>query len=105
MTGSADVLMLPSHPPTGGDNDISQTSSRLLEQRVEDLDLAERVERALGATGYGSLRGIAVTVHGQLVILGGQVPSYYLKQVAQAAALSVPGVDQIRNELEVSRPS
>jgi len=36
--------------------------------------------------------------------LKGRVPSYYLKQVAQQTALSVPNVDQVRNDLEVSRP-
>jgi osmotically-inducible protein OsmY len=62
------------------------------------------VARALCATGYGSLRGIAVTVRDRVVILEGRVPSYYLKQVAQAAARAVPGGYQIRNDLEVERP-
>ena len=66
--------------------------------------LAECVERALRATGYGSLRGVEVTARERMVILKGRVPSYYLKQVAQAAALAVPGGHQIRNDLEVERP-
>jgi hypothetical protein len=77
---------------------------QLLPQSQEDLCLAERVERALRATGYGPLRGIAVTVQARLVILGGRVPSYYLKQVAQTTALAVPGACQVRNDLDVSRP-
>jgi osmotically-inducible protein OsmY len=72
---------------------------------AEDLCLAVHVERALCATGYGSLRGIAVTVHARLVILGGRVPSYYLKQLAQTTSLAVPGVRQVRNDLDVSRLS
>jgi hypothetical protein len=63
------------------------------------------VEGALCATGYGPLRAIEVTVHARLVILGGRVPSYYLKQVAQTTALAVPGARQIRNDLDVSQPS
>jgi osmotically-inducible protein OsmY len=70
----------------------------------EDLCLAERVERALRATGYGPLRAIEVTVRARLVILGGRVPSYHLKQVAQTAAMAVPGTGQVRNDLDVSRP-
>jgi osmotically-inducible protein OsmY len=77
----------------------------LLQQRQEDLDLAERVERALQATGYGSLRGIKVTVRARYVVLGGRVPSYYLKQVAQTTALTVPGVHHVRNDLDVAPPS
>ncbi len=72
---------------------------------VEDLRLAERVKRTLRATGYGPLRGSEVTVHARLVILEGRVPSYYLKQVAQATALAVPGAHQVRNDLEVVKLS
>jgi osmotically-inducible protein OsmY len=71
---------------------------------MQDLRLAELVERALGATGYGPLRNIEVTANEQLVMLGGPVPSYYLKQVAQAAALAVVGVHQVQNNLVVPRP-
>jgi osmotically-inducible protein OsmY len=76
----------------------------LLQQRQEDLGLAERIERALRATGYGSLRGLEVTVRAGYVTLGGRVPSYYLKQVAQTAALTVPGTCNVRNDLDVARP-
>ena len=76
----------------------------LLHQGQEDLDLAKCVERALRATGYGSLRGIKVTVRARDVILGGRVPSYYLKQVAQTTALTVPGARHVRNDLDVARP-
>jgi osmotically-inducible protein OsmY len=67
----------------------------------EDIHLAERVECALRRAGYGAFWNIDVTVHMPLVILRGRVPTYYLKQVAQATALSVPGVDQVGNDLEV----
>jgi osmotically-inducible protein OsmY len=71
----------------------------------DDRQLAERVERALRATGYGSLTEVAVAVHVRLVVPGGRVPSYYLKQVAQATALSVAGVERVRNDLKVVRPN
>jgi osmotically-inducible protein OsmY len=68
---------------------------------LEDLCLAERVASALWATGYGSLRDVRVTVHERLVILEGRVPNFYLKEVALANALAVPGTHQVRNDLEV----
>jgi osmotically-inducible protein OsmY len=91
--------------PAGEQTDGLQGTAELLEPSPEDRRLAERVERALCATGYGPLRGIAVTVQERLVILGGHVPSYHLKQIAQATALAVPGADQVRNDLDVSRPT
>jgi len=100
MTQSASLLVLPS----GGPADSARAAALLL-QCVEDLDLAERVGRALAATGYGPLRGIEVTVHARLVLLGGRVSSYYLKQLAQATALAVPGVHEVHNDLVVARPT
>jgi osmotically-inducible protein OsmY len=70
----------------------------------EDNALGRRVERALCATGYGAMRGVRVAALGRLVTLAGRVPSYHLKQVAQAAALAVTGVGRVRNELDVIRP-
>jgi hypothetical protein len=89
---------------TGEGAGTAQGTALLLQPSQEDLCLAECVERALRATGYGPLRGVEVTVHARLVILGGRVPSYYLKQVAQVTALAVPGARLIRNDLDVGRP-
>ena len=75
----------------------------LLDVRMPGLD-GPATLGALRATGYGPLRCIEVTVHERLVILAGRAPSYYLKQVAQATALAVPGAHQIRNDLDVGRP-
>jgi osmotically-inducible protein OsmY len=84
--------------------DGDRDAARLLGKALEDLCVAERVAHALGATGYAPLRGIEVTVHERLVILGGRVPSCHLKQIAQTIALAVPGVHQVRNDLEVCTP-
>jgi osmotically-inducible protein OsmY len=86
--------------PTGEEKNPLEATARL-----EDVRLAERVDRALRATGYGPLRGIEVTVQERLVSLGGRVPSYYLKQVAQTIALAVQGTREVRNNLDVGRPS
>lgn len=102
---SAAPTILPSQPSTDAEKDAFQTSARLLTQDLEDPRLAARVECALRATGFGPLRSVEVTVHERIVVLGGRVPSYYLKQVAQTTALAVPGTHQVRNDLHVSRPS
>jgi osmotically-inducible protein OsmY len=68
---------------------------------LEDLRLAESVERAFRTTGYLPLHAIQVFVCGRAVILQGYVPSYYLKQIATLTALSVLGVEKVRNDLEV----
>ena len=105
MAQSAALLILPARQRTGEETEAAPGMARLLRQSQEDLCLAERVERALLATGYGPLRGIEVTVHARLIILGGRVSSYHLKQVAQTTALAVPGAHQVRNDLDVGRPS
>ena len=104
MARSADLLIRPKREPTRAEREHVQTALPPLQGR-ENCPSAESVERALCATGYGSLRGIVVTVRGRVVILEGRVPSYYLKQVAQAAALAVAGGHQIRNDMEVERPN
>ncbi len=68
---------------------------------LEDLRLAQSIEQALRSTGYLPLRAIQVVVCDRLVLLQGYVPSYYLKQMAQIAALNVTGVEQLRDDLEV----
>ncbi len=63
--------------------------------------LSEQIIQVLGATGYLPLRDLDIFAAEGFVILRGRVPSYYLKQVAQAAVLRLPGVDEVRNELDV----
>ena len=92
-------MLLPTGAPT--DKNDSPAMSALVHQTLDDLHRAENVERALTETGYGQLRGIQVTVHAGLLILNGHVRSYYLKQLAQAIALSATGTDSLRNDIQV----
>jgi hypothetical protein len=75
----------------------------LVAQSLLYLCLAERIEGALRATGYPALRVVDVTVADQLVILDGRVPSYYMKQLAQAVAMEVATDRKLRNDLHVVR--
>ncbi len=102
MNQSAVLLTLPARD--GQESDAVQGMASPLGESQEDLRLAERVARTPRATGYGPLRDLKVAVRARLAVLGGQVPNYYLKQVAQATALAVPGVERIRNDPGVSRP-
>ena len=68
---------------------------------VSEHALVSAVADALRLTGYGQLRCLDLRCHGDSVILAGRVPTYFLKQIAQNAALGVPGVDCVDNEIEV----
>ena len=80
MVQSATPLIRPTREHPDEEKDALQATAPLLTQSLEDHRLAERVERALRATGYGALRTVRVSVNARVVILGGRVPSYYLKQ-------------------------
>jgi hypothetical protein len=92
----------PRPKPSGEEQDALVETAPLRAGGLEALCLNERIKRALHTTGYGPLRCIEVAVQERLVILSGRVPSYYLKQIAQAVALAVPGTHQVRNDLDVS---
>jgi osmotically-inducible protein OsmY len=68
---------------------------------AERDDVTEEVTTALSATGRPSLRRLEVAASEGRIVLRGRVTSYYLKQLAQAAALAVPAVAQLLNEVEV----
>jgi osmotically-inducible protein OsmY len=95
---------LPMREPPTTEKRAPEANLPLLTQYLEDQQLAERVERALRARGYWGLHSVRVSVNTRVVLLEGQVSSYYLKQLAQATALAVPGAHQIRNDLEVVQP-
>lgn len=103
MVRSSNLLVIPSDRLGGPETEVGKAVRSVLAQRREDLRLAEQVERALHVTGYPPLRAVEACVSGRLVILQGRVPSYYMKQIAQASALKVLGVHQLRNDLEVVR--
>jgi osmotically-inducible protein OsmY len=65
------------------------------------LALAEAVQCALNETGRSWLQHVVVEVSGRAVILSGSVPSYHLKQLAQVTIMAVPGVELVKNGLEV----
>jgi osmotically-inducible protein OsmY len=64
--------------------------------------MQDTIEKQLAATGYTALRRIECRVDDGVVELVGKVPSYYLKQVAQAAVLRLVDIREVRNRLVVA---
>ena len=72
--------------------------------RSQELDeqLHKRVTEALSASRcLFAFREISVIAHEGHVVLHGRLPTYYLKQLAQSATMSVRGVEAIINNIEV----
>jgi len=67
----------------------------------EESALAAAVGRALRATGYPALRDLAIEVCGGVVVLGGCVPSYHQKQLAQATVQRLAPERVVANAVEV----
>ena len=67
------------------------------------LQLAsENVRETLNALGYPILGSVSCTSAQEGIVLSGSVPSYYLKQIAQVAALRVAGSVRVVNRLIVT---
>jgi osmotically-inducible protein OsmY len=52
----------------------------------------------------GRLESVAIEEHGKVLYLSGQLPTFYLKQLAQETLRRVPGVKSVRNEIDVISP-
>lgn len=59
------------------------------------------VEQRLGSSGYLALRRIRCECDGDVLSLRGCVPSYFLKQVAQAIAGDTAGIRRVDNQIQV----
>jgi hypothetical protein len=67
--------------------------------------LALEVERRLRRSGYLALRDVSGELHAGTVRLRGRLPTYYLKQVAQAIVSEIAGVHQVINHIEIVAPT
>jgi osmotically-inducible protein OsmY len=81
----------------------NQPTGRAIESAVGDRQLQERVQQVINSTGYHVLsRSVEVHATDGCVTLTGAVSRYYLKQLAQTAAMQVAGVNGLQNELRVT---
>jgi osmotically-inducible protein OsmY len=85
-------------------NVIEQPEQRGFElwQDTDD-EIAGRAYLSLATSGYRSLRNLQVFCNNGCVTLEGQVPTYYLKQLAQTLVQCVEGVRDIDNDICVQR--
>jgi osmotically-inducible protein OsmY len=65
-------------------------------------ELATIVATRLRRSGYPYLRGIHCEQQDEAITLKGTVPTFHLKQVAQALALHTPGVRSVVDLLHVT---
>lgn len=66
-----------------------------------DRSAIVQVAAALIRAGYYGLRELKVSEQGGAIVLEGRLSTYYMKQMAQEAAMAVDGVNRIENHIEV----
>lgn len=74
----------------------------LPETLAEAEELAASIERAVQQETGRGVRDLAVEVNRDGVLLRGRCTTYYCKQLAQHAAMGLPGGDRLTNSIEVS---
>ena len=63
-------------------------------------------ERGLRSSRYSALKHVSCDYQGEVLVLRGCLPSYYLKQIAQeVVAHQVQGVGRIDNQIQVVPPA
>lgn len=59
------------------------------------------LEQQLGISPYGPIRHLVCRIERDRITVQGTVPTYYLRQIAQALAAKVVGIDSVRSEIGV----
>ena len=67
-------------------------------------EIAGIAQQVLRQSSYFELRDVSCEFSGGILTLRGRVPSYHLKQLAQASVVDVPGVVEVHNRVEVVTP-
>lgn len=74
--------------------------------RIDEADesLRTQVARALAASGRRQVAELYVVAQGGQITLRGSLPSYYMLQLAQHAAMEVDGVESVESQISIIRP-
>jgi len=67
-------------------------------------DLGLEAEHRLWGSGYLVLRDVSCEAQAGIMRLQGRLPSYYLKQMAQALVADLEGVRRVVNLIEIAVP-
>ncbi len=68
-------------------------------------EIAEIAQTKLRRSSYCELHNVSCEFSGGVLTLRGRVPSYHLRQLAQADVAEVPGVLEVDNLVEVVPPA
>jgi len=63
---------------------------------------ADAANKILRNSSYHAIRFLSCTFDNGVLTLGGRLPSFHLKQVAQSAVQGIEGVQRVENRIEVS---
>jgi hypothetical protein len=66
--------------------------------------LAQVIQQRIASRLAGRVRGLAVRIEGDTIVLEGQCATYYTKQLAQHAALGVLDDEHLENAIAVTVP-
>lgn len=82
---------------------VAQELGAGLPETLEEAEqLAASIERAVQRETGRGVRNLTVEVSREGILLKGRCTTYYCKQLAQHAAMSVRGGDRLTNRIEVS---
>ena len=87
---------------TGSVSPAPDLANPLARQSTVRTGIRSEALRRLRLSGYSPLQDVSCDVRGGSVRLIGRLPSYYLKQVAQAIVAEVEGVRLVVNRIEVA---
>lgn len=79
------------------------TLADVLPETLEEAEeLAASIEQAVQRETGRAVDDLTVEISPQGILLRGRCTTYYTKQLAQHAAMSMPGGDRLINSIEVS---
>ena len=89
----------------GPSQEVRKISAELIaavpETLAEAEELAASIERAVQRETGGAVHNLSVEVDTDGIRLRGSCNSYYCKQLAQHAAMAIPGGNRLTNSIEV----
>jgi osmotically-inducible protein OsmY len=82
-------------------NAVTELESTPAVSSVAASLVASEAERVLRQSGYVALRRVQCEWQDGVIALGGKVPSFFMKQMAQTLVSQVVGVRRVDNRIKV----